>query len=293
MSKKIRWGFLPLIIPSLLIYGVFFILPTFMSFFYSFTDWDGLSQTFNFVGFDNFVKIFTSDKRAFQALLRTFQYAAIICVIQNFLGLVFALLLEKNFFGRGFSKSVFFLPNVFNALVVGFVWSYIYDPNFGLFTEVFQAFGWNGLAQIQWFSKDYALYAICISMIWQFAGTSMIMYLAGLQSISTDLYEAAYIDGANGWQKLRKITLPLLAPSFTINIVWSFIGTMKIFDYIFVMTAGGPGDATQSVSTLLYDYALNYNKFGYGAALGMVLFVIIAVLSITMTLLLRKREVEM
>ena len=286
-------SYLPLIMPAVLIYSVFLITPFFMSIWYAFTNWDGLNQSYDFVGFDNFRRAIFSDSRVIRAFMNTLRYCLIVCVIQNAIGLGLSLLFDRKFFGRTFAKAIFFLPNIFNGLIVCFVWAYMYNPSFGILKQFFSFIGLEELASVVWLGDaNYVILGISFTIIWQFAGTSMILYLAGLQSISTEIYEAAHIDGAGAFQRMRRITIPLLAPAFTINIVYSFIGTMKIFDYIVILTRGGPGDASQSISTLLYDMAFGRSRFGYAAALGVLLFIIIATVSVALTFLLRRREVE-
>ena len=264
-----------------------------MSLWYAFTNWDGLNQDYDFVGFENFIRAVTSDIRLRNAFFNTLRYCLIVCTVQNVIGLALSLLFDRKFYGRTFAKSIFFLPNILNGLIVCFAWSYIYHPTKGVFTKIFEFLGLDGLASIVWLGDaNHVITGISFTLIWQFAGTSMILYLAGLQSISTDIYEAADIDGAYPLQKLWRITLPLLAPAFTINIILSFIGTMKIFDYIVILTQGGPGDASQSVSTYLYNMAFSRMRFGYAASLGIILAVVIAGISITLTSILRRREVD-
>jgi raffinose/stachyose/melibiose transport system permease protein len=279
-------------LPVLVIYGLFFIFPVLSAFYYSMTDWNGLAKEFNFIGLNNFIKLIKDDT-AKQAMINTFKYTTIFTICVNIFGAAMALIFDKKMYSRNLAKSVFFLPNVFNALIIGYVWSYIYSPIGGIVNSFLELIGLENLSKAWLGDMKTVVPAIALAIVWQYTGAHAIMYLAGLQSIPEELYEASYIDGASQLQQFKNITFPLLAPAITINCVWSFIGGLKIFDVIYVMTNGGPADSSQSITTIVYNYAFTSNRFGYATSLGVVLFIIVSLLSTTMTSFLRRREVEL
>ena len=198
--------------------------------------------------------------------------------------------MDKKFKGRNFFRAVFYLPSVLSALVVGYAWSFIFNPTMGALNILFDKIGLDFLMQDWLGDARLALYSIIFVIVWQFAGYSMVIYIAGLQNIPLDLYEAADIDGVSPWQRFKYITFPLLAPAVTINILLTMISTLKTFDHIFVMTKGGPGYATEVISTLLYRESFTNNNMGYGSAISVILFLLITSISLIMLKYLRGRE---
>jgi ABC-type sugar transport system permease subunit len=202
-----------------------------------------------------------------------------------------ASLLKDNFRGRNFFRAAIFLPTVICTIAIGFIWNLILDPVSGYIPAFFDKMGWDALASVIWLgNSSTAIHTISFVNIWQWTGQTMVIYLAGMMSIDESLYEAGSIDGASRWQKFYKITLPMLAPSFTINLVTSTIGTIKIYDLPFTMTSGGPGHSTESLAITIYTNSFTYNKMGYGTALSLVLFVFVLLVSVVQMKVLRKRE---
>ena len=277
------------VLPALLIFTIFFVYPVLSSFYFSLTDWDGLNPQMAFVGLDNFVKM-AGDRHFWSALRNTFKYAFLVTIIQNALGLALAMAVTDRMF-RHF-RVLFLIPALLSSMAIGTIWSYLYEPNFGAINQMLAAVGLTSLQQNWLGDPKLALYSLIATNTWRWVGMSMIIYLAGLQAIPVTIQEAASIDGVSPWQRFRHVTFPLIAPAFTINIVLSMIGSLKVFDIIYIMTQGGPGRATESITTYIFKRAFNFNQFGYGTAIAIVMFAIILVLSAIQLTLLLKREVR-
>ncbi len=289
-SDNVYWTLF--LAPALLILSFFFIIPVIGGFVYSLTDWTGISREINFVGIDNFKNLLFNDDKFYVEVFHTLIFSICITIFQNSIGLILALFLDKEFKGRNFFRMIYYLPAVLSPLVVGYAWSFIFNPNMGALNNLLHKTGFGFLAQDWLGNANIALFSVIFVIVWQYAGYSMIIYIAGLQNISLDIYEAAAIDGVGKWQKFRYITFPLLAPAFTINILLTIISTLKSFDHIFVMTKGGPGYATEVISTRLYSESFTYNNMGYGSAISVMLFLIVTSISLILLKFLRNREVE-
>ncbi len=289
-SDNVYWTLF--LAPALLILSFFFIIPVIGGFVYSLTDWTGITKEINFIGIDNFKNLLFNDDKFYEEVFHTLIFSICITIFQNSIGLILALFLDKEFKGRNFFRMIYYLPAVLSPLVVGYAWSFIFNPNMGALNNLLDKTGFGFLAQDWLGNANIALFSVIFVIVWQYAGYSMIIYIAGLQNISLDIYEAAAIDGVSKWQKFKHITFPLLAPAFTINILLTIISTLKSFDHIFVMTKGGPGYATEVISTRLYSESFTYNNMGYGSAISVVLFLIVTSISLILLKFLRNREVE-
>lgn len=288
--KENMW-WMAFIAPAFILYTLIFLGPVITSFYYSMTNWNGFTKTMDFIGFGNYERLF-SDQSFMKALRNTGILAALIVILQNGLAIPIALAMDSKIKTKSVLKVVFFAPAIFSPLVVGYTWLYIYEPQNGLLNAFLRGIGLSGWEQSWLGDPAFALYAIVVMMLWQYVGYSMVIFLANLQTIPGDLYEAANIDGAGGWRKFRYITFPLLAPSMTINIVLASIGSMKTFDIIYVTTNGGPFGATETITTLLFTTAFKKDSFGYGTSMGVIMFLIILVISVIQILVLRRREVS-
>lgn len=276
-------------VPALLLFIVFFMLPTFVGFGYAFTDWNQYLPDVNFVGLANFKQI-ASERISKMALTNTLLFAGVTTVGKNVIGIMLALLLCGNLRGKTVWRAIFFSPTVFSTIIVGLIFSTVLHPK-GLLNNVLSFLSLGGLTRSWLTDKDVVMYSVSFVEIWMYAGFHMAIYLAGLQSIPPEFLEAARIDGASSFQQFRHIIFPLIIPSFNINLVMSLIGGFKVFDLIFVLTNGGPGFASQVVSTLVYR-AFGEGRWGYGTALNLTLFAIIYIISLTVLTFFRKREVE-
>ncbi|MFT4029625.1 MAG: sugar ABC transporter permease [Protaetiibacter sp.] len=266
-----------MVIPALAFYLFVVVVPSIRGGVLGFTDWNGLYPDYDFVGFDNFVEIFTTPA-SLEALWHTFFLAVAITFIQNGIGLLLALGVNSRIRSRNVLRVLLFAPAVVMPVVVAYLWQYLLAPK-GAINSLFAAIGMPWLAQSWLGDGNLALWSIVIAVVWQFAGYSMVIFLANLQSIPEEVIEASALDGAGAWHRFWYVVRPLLAPSITINLMLSIIGGLKMFDQVWVLTQGGPGGATETISTLLYRNAFQFGQFGYGIALGLVLTVFVAIVA--------------
>ncbi|KJK31055.1 ABC transporter permease [Paenibacillus polymyxa] len=279
------------ILPSLILYTLFVIVPTLGSVYLSFTSWNGISEDIRFIGFANFIEIWNSP-RVHNALKNTLIMTISLVILENIAAIAMALMVDRIRWFKNLFRSIFYFPTLLSGIVMGFVWAMILNYNFGVVNQILDTVGLGSWA-VDWLGDPkYAMLSIILSTVWKGAGYYMIIYLAGLQGIPADLSEAASIDGANGWQQFRYITFPLLAGSMTVCMVLSMISALKIFDQIAVMTDGGPGFATETLTYIIYKVGFGELRQGFGTALAMVLFVIILIITVIQVKILRKREVQ-
>ncbi|OAS23476.1 carbohydrate ABC transporter permease [Paenibacillus oryzisoli] len=294
VKRKRKWLSFSIVflIPALILYTVFVMVPTASSIYLSFTSWDGVSSDIRFIGFDNFVEMWHSE-RVHNALKNTLILSVVLVVLENILALLLAMLVDQVRWFRNMFRSIFYFPTLLSGIVMGFVWTIIMNYNFGVLSQLFDNMNLPFL-KIDWLGNpDYALMAIILTTVWKGAGYYMIIYLAGLQGVPPELTEAASIDGANRWQQFRHITFPLLAGAFTVCMMLSMIASLKIFDQIAVMTDGGPGFATETLTYIIYKVGFGELRQGFGTALSLVLFTLILIVSLIQIKLLRSREVQL
>jgi raffinose/stachyose/melibiose transport system permease protein len=278
-----------LVIPALILYVVIFIVPTFTGLYYSFTDWSPLNDRVSFIGLENFKYIF-QDSVLTLAIKNTFIYAIIVVIFKNVLGLFLALALNASLKSKSLLRSVYFVPSIVSTIVIGLVFIPILQPE-GLLNGFLNGIGLNFLAQYWLGDPKLVIYTISMVSVWQWTGYHMMIYLSGLQTISADYYEAAKIDGANVYQRFAHVTLPLLASSLNINIVLSLIGGLRVFSEVYALTNGGPGNASQVLTTSILNL-FGENRWGMGTALNTVLFLFVAIAAIPLLHKMRKQEVE-
>lgn len=278
--------FIIFIVPALAIYLVFSILPFLYTIFYSFTDYTDMNPVnLSFTGLKNYFKVFDTPMML-TAIKNSVIYAICLTGFQTLLGLPLAVLLNKKLKTRNLLRAVFFFPAVFSSLIIGYLWSFIMSSSdFGLINNILHKLGMD---TVNFFTADRALYSVILTQIWQWVGWAMVIFLANLQSISPELYEAAEIDGATGRNKFFSVTLPLMCPSVKIVVVTGLIGGMKVFDIIYSMTSGGPGNATQTVMTVMMKKGISDGFYSTGAAFGVIFFVIVLFISAIVTKLMGK-----
>lgn len=280
------------LLPTILIFGFLFVIPTLTSFYYSLTDWNINRRVISFIGLENFRELF-SDVKFRSTLGNTLTYSFSVTFVRNFLGLFLAILLNNaQLKGRNLFRTIIFLPYVIAPVVIGYLFTAIYNPAQGILNQSLRAFGMGFLAQDWLNDPNIALFSTIMTDVWRTTGFSMVIYLAGLQAIPHELYESAEIDGADGRWKLTNVTLPLLAPSITINVVLALIGTMKVFVMILVLTNGGPGYATEVINTYIMS-TFSLGLYGSGTAANIILSFLIIVIALPVLLFLKKREVEL
>ena len=278
--------------PAIFLFGFLFVIPTLTSFYYSLTDWNINRRVITFVGLKNFKELFADIK--FRATLsNTLIYSFSVTFARNFLGLLFAIMLNTAFLkGRNLFRVIVFLPYIIAPVVIGYLFTAIYHPVNGILNQTLTFFGLGFLAKDWLNDPSIALFSTIMTDVWRTTGFSMVIYLAGLQAIPHEYYESSDIDGANGFKKLIHITLPLLAPSITVNVVLALIGTMKVFVMILVLTNGGPGYATEVINTYIMSM-FSLGLYGSGTAANIILSILIVIIGLPVLLILKKREVEL
>jgi raffinose/stachyose/melibiose transport system permease protein len=276
--------------PALAIYALIVIYPSLAGAAYAFTDWSGIGAA-HWVGLDNFKQLFTDDQ-SFGSLVNTIKLTVFVVIVQNSIGLVLALGVHTLIKSRNVLRTVFFAPAVLSPIVLAFLWKYMFNPAPDAGLNALLGFLGLDFLQQNWLGDpSVALWAIGITVIWQFTGYSMVIFLAALQGVPRELEEAAALDGAGRFQRFRHVILPLIAPAVTINLTLSTIGGLKLFDQVFAITNGGPGYSTETLSTLIYKQAFVFGQFGYSTAVALVLTLLVAALALLQLRYLQSREV--
>ena len=284
MKKKINWkkelmdfSFLA---PSLILFLFIILVPLVRGVQYTFTNWDGLMPKLNYVGLKNYITVI-HDKDLIQPICNTILFTLVTVVAINVIGLAVAMAVNKEFKGVNIIKSIIFIPLVVSLVLVSQMWMYVYSDFFSLL-------GWKSPL----IDKKTSMLGLCIMSIWRESGLAMMIYLAGLKNIPTEINEAAIIDGANFWQRFRNVTVPFLAPAFTYcSPLWLAAG-LRMYDYSFVATSGGPQHSTETMAYYIYSYLFPYNKVGYGQTVAVLYLIVCIILSNVVTRTLRKREFE-
>lgn len=266
-------------LPGLFLYSIFFLYPTISALFYSFTDWDGLSDTFQFIGTQNYERALTGDSVFRKTVGNNMKFMLMVVIFQTLAALVFALIVLKNTKTNLFLRALYFFPTILSSVSVAFIWSFIYDPSLGILNQLLELVGLDFLQQNWLGNSDIAIYSLAITQIWFHAGQMLIIFVAGLQAIPEDLYEVAKIEGASKWQTFSKVTWPLLAPSATIVIAYTTIQSFKAFDLVFAMTGGGPNNSTEIIATYIFDVAFRSYNFGYASSISVLFMIIIALIT--------------
>ena len=291
MSKKMYRRTLIYLIfvgPMLVFFITFILLPFFRSILYSFQDWNGISSQINWVGWKNYMKVW-SDTNFIRTMSFTMKYAATTVVALNVLGLLLAVALNTGLKMRNALRTAFFLPTVMGTVIIGFIWNFIIMR---MFPQIGEATGLQ-IFKVSWLSfPQYSFWAIIIVTVWHGVGYYIIIYLAGLQGVSRELLEAAEIDGAGKLNKFWNIVIPLIRPSITICLFLSIISGFKSFDINYSLTMGGPYGTTESISLQIYQDAFSKDLFSYASAKAVVFFLILAFFSIFQVAILKRKEVE-
>ena len=284
MKKKINWkkelmdfSFLA---PSLILFLFIILVPLVRGVQYTFTNWDGLMPKLNYVGLKNYITVI-HDKDLIQPICNTILFTLVTVVAINVIGLAVAMAVNKEFKGVNIIKSIIFIPLVVSLVLVSQMWMYVYS-------DFFSQLGWKSPL----IDKKTSMLGLCIMSIWRESGLAMMIYLAGLKNIPTEINEAAIIDGANFWQRFRNVTVPFLAPAFTYCIPLWLAAGLRMYDYSFVATSGGPQHSTETMAYYIYSYLFPYNKVGYGQTVAVLYLIVCIILSNVVTRTLRKREFE-
>ena len=274
-SNLIGYSF---ILPNLIGYAIFVFIPVIFSFILSVMKWDGSKAPMEFVGLKNFAQIF-GDRIFVQSFLHTIQYALLTVFPTLVLSLLLAVLLNHKLKGIAIFRTALYFPYIASIVAVGAVWNMLFQPDFGPINEFLKFMGISRpprwVVDVKW-----AMVAISVVSVWKYMGYYMIVYLAALQGISGSLYEAAGMDGANGIQKLRYITIPMLTPTTFFVLIMLTIQCFKVFDLVYVMTGGGPGNATKTLVNYIYEKAFTSWEFGPASAGAIVLFAVVLVITL-------------
>lgn len=263
------WWFL---VPALCFYGFVVIVPSLMGLGAAFTNWDGLSRTSDFIGFNNFIKFF-HDKAAVGSLKQTLFIAVAITVLQNAVGLLLALGVSSGIRSNRWLRVVFFAPAVIAPVMTAYLWKFILGPR-GAIDSALAALHLEQF-QLDWLgSTDLAIWSVVLVSVWQHAGLSMVIFLAGLEAIPKEVLEAAELDGTTRVQRFFYVTMPLLKPAIIVTTTLTLIGGLKQFDTVWAMTSGGPAGSTETLATIIFKNAFQFGSFGYSIALAVILTVI-------------------
>lgn len=266
--------------PAAVIYLWFVLWPTVQAVHYSLTDWDGISAGYTNVGLDNYTNLLTNDSVFAKAVGNSFKFMLTVVIGQTVLSLLLALMLVRNSRASVALRALFFFPTILSSVSVAFIWTFIYDPTFGLANRLLAGVGLQSLQQPWLGDQQLAIYYLAIAQIWFHTGQMMVVFIAGLQQIPEELYDAAAIDGAGRWQQFSQVTFPLVRPATMIVVAYTTIQSFKAFDLIIASTGGGPNYATEILSTLIYTSAFRNFEMGYAAAQSVIFVVLIAVITV-------------
>ena len=270
-------------LPAAIIFAGFYIVPFIANLRYSLTRWDRITEP-EFVGFRNFINLLTNDDLFYKVLGNNLRFTFLVVLFQTLFSLIFAIFLVKNTKTNIALRTLFFFPTILSSVSVGMIWLFMYDPNFGAINLFFTRLGLEGFA-LNWLgSESSALYAITFTQVWFHTGQMMVIYIAGLQQIPQELYEAAEMDGASRWQQFRNVTWPMSIPTTIVVMAYTTIQSFRAFDLIFAMTQGGPNNSSNIFAVLIYQTVFSELRIGY-AATQSIFFIIVLVF---VTLLQRK-----
>ncbi len=272
-------------IPTLFLYGLFFIVPLFLGVYYSMTDWNGISQTYNFVGLKNYLNMF-SDHRILNSFIFSLKYALFLVIIVNSLALLLGVILNSKMRGKNFLRALYFFPAIISLVVVGLVFDqllYHALPRIGKFLNI------DFLKRNLLGNQDAVFWVVLLVSVWRETAVPMVLILAGLQTVPEELLEASTLEGASYFDQFRKIIFPFLIPVFSMNLVLTVKSGVMVFDIIKAMTGGGPGIATESLGILIYKKGFEEMQFGFASSLSFLLFGIVAVISLLQIRALRSK----
>ena len=276
---------------ALMIYSILFVLPGLIGVGYSFTDWSAYSDELHFVGFENFKIVFSADENYMKIITNTLSFTIITTLLKNALGLILAILLTKSIKLLNMHRSIMFMPSVLSTLIIGMIFKSILDPKSGFLNTFLRSIGLDFLAMKWLATSELAFGSVMAVDIWRGVGYIMTILIAGILSISSDYYEAASIDGANGWQGFWYITFPLLLPTLATTTVLNVIYGLKVFDMVYALTNGGPGKATTEVLYTAVFKKFGTGQYAVGTALSSVMFIIMIFVGSYMIHIMTKNEV--
>lgn len=281
------------IAPGILLFTLILLVPICQAVYYSLCDWNALTKP-NFIGLGNYIKLFTNDDTMRTALKNSLFFMVFSAVTQQILGLLLAALLTNIKRGRNFFKNVYYLPNVLSSAALGLLWSFLFNPRMGI-NQVLALFNVEGPLWLM-DTKGFIIlpmWVIAFVAMWQYTGSTMMLYMAQITGISSSLYEASYIDGASKWQSFLHITLPLIKPMVATTLSLNCIGSLKFFDLVYNMTQGGPNHRSDVLATHLYNEGFQYFKYGYASAIGIVLLILCLIVTFLVNRFVKVEDYEM
>ncbi|KRF32486.1 ABC transporter permease [Nocardioides sp. Soil805] len=279
------------VVPAVALYGYFFALPVLQSFQYATTDWDGVSATYETVGLDNLTRVLGDDSLFTNALTNNLWFLLTVVVVQTLMSLLLAVLLVRNTRPSTFLRALFFVPAILSSVSVAFVWSFMYEPGDGLLNQGWSAIGLDSMRSSYLGEPGMAIVYVGLVQAWAHIGQLMIIFIAGLQQIPAELYEAAELDGAGTWTRFRHITWPLIAPATTIVVSYTTIQSFKAFDLILGLSGNPPSASLDILSTRIYT-TYSDSEFGYAAAQSIIFMIIIAAVTVMQRRALRLSQQE-
>lgn len=290
MSKRVQ--ILLFILPGLILVGLFVYGFTAWTLQVSFTNWRDVGSAGDFVGLDNYIRLFSTDRVFKASLVNTLKLTLVFIGVTVPLGLFLAVLLDLNLKGRQIFRLIFLLPLSFSFVASASMWTWMFSPQIGSINALLRAIGLGSLAQ-PWITSDkQALFCIAIAYVWQFSGFSTLVYYAGISGVAPEISEAAKIDGASTFQRYMKVIIPMQRPATLTVLMILLMYSLRVFDLVWLMTGGGPGSSSEILSTFMFRTAFNRNRFGYGASVGIVMFVISILIVIPFFARLRRSEYE-
>ena len=280
--------------PAVLLFACIILGPMIYGIALALFEWDGMSDP-KFIGFDNFTFMFTQDVTFWVSFKNSIFFVIFSLLSQQFLGLLTAIILTNNIKFKNLFKNIYYLPVVLSSAAVGLLWSFIFHPKIGVLNGLLATFGITGPQWLYEIGGWLPLPLWCIGLVamWQYMGSTMMLYMAAIQGIPESLYEAAYIDGASRIKCIRYITLPLITPMVKISTVLSCIGSLKFFDLIYTMTRGGPAHATEVLASHLYTRSFTQWEYGYGSALAIILVILCLLFTFVLNKLIKVENYEM
>lgn len=275
-------------LPGMFCFFAVVIIPFVYGVYLTFTDWDGVAKVKNFIGLKNYAGVM-QDKAFWSSLLLTFKYVIIVVILVNVLAFAIAYLLTRGFKGQNFFRAGFFTPNLIGGIVLGYIWQFVFSR---VFVSIGESTGWS-LFEASWLSDpNKAFAAMVLVSVWQLSGYMILIYVAGFMGLSEDVMEAASIDGASGWIKMKNIVLPLMMSSITICLFLTLSRAFMVYDVNLSLTAGGPYGTTEMAAMHVYEKAFTSRQFGVGQAEALILFIVVACISGLQVYLTKKQEVE-
>ena len=274
--------------PALALYAFLFLFPVLSNFRYALMKWDGIDEG-EFVGLANFKKLATDDDLATKVLGNNIEFMFWVVIFQTVLALLFATYLVKNTRASLFFRTLFFFPTILSSVSVAMIWLFLYDPNYGAINSTLVRLGLDSLA-LNWLgSETSALYAIIFVQVWFHTGQMMVIYIAGLQQIPAELYEAANVDGASRWQQFKSVTWPMALPTSAVVVAYTTIQSFRAFDLVYATTQGGPNNTTSILTTMIFQTAFNEFRFGYAASQSIIMIIMIFLITGLQRRILRTR----